>query len=64
MIEKTEAEAMREQLEAEHELEVVQAVFRHLADPGSELRSDIDTSLEPWREKWREILKLEEAVRS
>jgi len=67
MIEKSEAEVMKEALEAEHELAIASAVMTHvksqLNDAESELRSDIDTALQPWRTKWREIIELEGAIR-
>ena len=61
---KPESQRMVEECEAEYQTHMASVIARHMADPASELSKDFQRELEPWREKWDQVLELEELFRS
>ena len=59
-----EARRMVEECEAEYQTHMASVISRHMADPASELSQAFQRELEPWREKWSQVLELEELFRS
>lgn len=62
MMDRAEAERIKEEMQAEWETEIVSTILLHLRGD-TDLRADVDKALQPWSEKWNEILELERSVR-